>query len=111
MPYLIAVLSVVVIVVFAAVVWRLAVWQNRRCFALLDDWAARNGFRIIERTYEQLWHAANRSRSRVRLVPSHRPDRPLGRWLKSQRVRGFSVCAHLRASEFLRLLFLAAPPA
>ncbi|KPK99875.1 MAG: hypothetical protein AMK75_06235 [Planctomycetes bacterium SM23_65] len=56
MPYLIAVLSVVVIVVFAAVVWRLAVWQNRRCFALLDDGAARNGFRIIERTYEQLWH-------------------------------------------------------
>ena len=56
MPYLIAGSTIALAVIFMAVLWKLAVRQNRRCFTLMDQWAAENGFRIIERTYEQLWH-------------------------------------------------------
>lgn len=52
------ILSAMVIgfIFLAAVIWKLAQWQTRRCFALIDAWARENHFRVIERTYEQFWH-------------------------------------------------------
>ncbi len=56
MTYVIVALSIGLIFLLFVAIWKLTLRQNRQCFALIDDWASRNGFRIIERTYEPLWH-------------------------------------------------------
>ena len=45
-----------VAVILLPVLWGLARWQTRCSFARLNEWASENGLRILQRTYEPLWH-------------------------------------------------------
>ena len=56
MLYIMVALIIGLVFLLFVAAWKLALRQDRQCSALIKDWASENGFRIIERTYEQFWH-------------------------------------------------------